>query len=161
VRQIAYFSMEIGIDKRIRTYSGGLGVLTGDTIRSAADPKVPMVAVTLLYRKGYFRQKLEPDGWQREEPDFWNFEELLEEELPRVQVTIEGRTVHLRAWRYDFKGISGYLVPIYFLDADLPENSEWDRKLTHTLYGGDDHYRICQESNSGNWRSEDAKSSGV
>jgi len=145
VRQIAYFSMEIGIDERIRTYSGGLGVLAGDTIRSAADLKVPMVAVTLLYRKGYFRQKLDPDGWQREEPDFWNFEELLEEELPRVQVTIEGRTVHLRAWRYDVKGISGYLVPIYFLDADLPENSEWDRKLTHTLYGGDDHYRICQE----------------
>ena len=145
MRQIAYFSMEIGIDERIRTYSGGLGVLAGDTIRSAADLKVPMVAVTLLYRKGYFRQKLDPDGWQREEPDFWNFEELLEEELPRVQVTIEGRTVHLRAWRYDVKGISGYLVPIYFLDADLPENSEWDRKLTHTLYGGDDHYRICQE----------------
>jgi len=145
VRQIAYFSMEIGIDERIRTYSGGLGVLAGDTIRSAADLKVPMVAVTLLYRKGYFRQKLDPDGWQREEPDFWNFEELLEEELPRVQVTIEGRTVHLRAWRYDVKGISGYLVPVYFLDADLPENSEWDRKLTHTLYGGDDHYRICQE----------------
>jgi len=145
VRQIAYFSMEIGIDERIRTYSGGLGVLAGDTIRSAADLKVPMVAVTLLYRKGYFRQKLDPDGWQREEPDFWNFEELLEEESPRVQVTIEGRTVHLRAWRYDVKGISGYLVPVYFLDADLPENSEWDRKLTHTLYGGDDHYRICQE----------------
>uniref|UniRef100_A0A7V5XHF5 glycogen phosphorylase n=1 Tax=Thermodesulfobacterium geofontis TaxID=1295609 RepID=A0A7V5XHF5_9BACT len=137
--------MEIGIDERIRTYSGGLGVLAGDTIRSAADLKVPMVAVTLLYRKGYFRQKLDPDGWQREEPDFWNFEELLEEESPRVQVTIEGRTVHLRAWRYDVKGISGYLVPVYFLDADLPENSEWDRKLTHTLYGGDDHYRICQE----------------
>ncbi len=145
MRQIAYFSMEIGIDERIRTYSGGLGVLAGDTIRSAADLKVPMVAVTLLYRKGYFRQKLDPDGWQREEPDFWNFEELLEEESPRVQVTIEGRTVHLRAWRYDVKGISGYLVPVYFLDADLPENSEWDRKLTHTLYGGDDHYRICQE----------------
>ncbi len=142
---IAYFSMEIGINERICTYSGGLGVLAGDTIRSAADLRVPMVAVTLLYRQGYFRQHLEPDGWQREEPTSWNVEELLKEEPARTQVIVEGRTVHLRAWRYNVKGISGYTVPIYFLDADLPENSEWDRGLTHSLYGGDEHYRLCQE----------------
>ncbi|WP_028321638.1 alpha-glucan family phosphorylase [Desulfatiglans anilini] len=142
---MAYFSMEIGIDEKICTYSGGLGVLAGDTIRSAADLRVPMVALTLLYRKGYFRQRLEPDGWQREEPTSWPFEELLEEGVPRAQVLVEGRTVHLRAWRYNVKGVTGYTVPIYFLDADLPENSEWDRGLTHALYGGDDHYRISQE----------------
>lgn len=144
-RSIAYFSMEIGIDERIYTYSGGLGVLAGDTIRSAADLKVPMVAVTLLYRKGYFRQRLEADGWQREEMASWAVEELLQEEALRTRVLVEGRTVHLRAWRYDVKGVGGYTVPIYFLDTDLAENSEWDRGLTQTLYGGDEHYRISQE----------------
>lgn len=104
-----------------------------------------MVAVTLLYRKGYFRQRLEADGWQREEPTSWAFDELLQEESARAQVTVEGRTVHLRAWRYDAKCLSGYVVPIYFLDADLDENSDWDRGLTHSLYGGDEHYRISQE----------------
>jgi len=137
--------MEIGIDERMCTYSGGLGVLAGDTIRSAADLRVPMVAVTLLYRKGYFRQILEDDGWQREEPASWDVEELLQEESPRTWVLVEGRTVHLRAWRYDVKGVGGVTVPIYFLDADLPENSEWDRNLTQFLYGGDEHYRLSQE----------------
>jgi len=144
-RSIAYFSMEIGMDERMCTYSGGLGVLSGDTIRSAADLRVPMVAVTLLYRKGYFRQKLLPDGWQEEEPASWSVEELLQEESARITVLVEGRKIHLRAWRYDVKGVSGYIVPIYFLDADVPENSEWDRGLTHFLYGGDEHYRISQE----------------
>lgn len=78
-RTVAYFSMEIGIDPAIPTYSGGLGVLAGDTIRSAADTRVSMIAVTLLYRKGYFRQKLAGDGWQREEPAAWAVEEFLEE----------------------------------------------------------------------------------
>jgi glycogen phosphorylase len=144
-RSVAYFSMEIGIDERIYTYSGGLGVLAGDTIRSAADLKVPMVAVTLLYRKGYFRQRLEADGWQREETSSWAVEELLQEEQQQTRVQVERRTVHLRAWRYDVKGVGGYTVPIYFLDTDLAENSEWDRGLTQTLYGGDEHYRISQE----------------
>jgi starch phosphorylase len=144
-RSVAYFSMEIGLDERIHTYSGGLGVLAGDTIRSAADLEVPMVAVTLLYRKGYFRQKLEADGWQREEADVWAVEDFLEEMPQRTWVLVEGRTVHLRCWKYDVKGAGGFTVPVYFLDADLPENYEWDRTLTHFLYGGDEHYRLCQE----------------
>ena len=144
-RSVAYFSMEIGIDEKICTYSGGLGVLAGDMIRSAADLKVPMVGVTLLYRKGYFRQRLEGDGLQQEDIASWDVEALLEEEPARTRVLVEGRIVHLRAWRYDVNGVDGYKVPIYFLDADLPENSEWDRGLTQTLYGGDDHYRISQE----------------
>lgn len=144
-RTIAYISMEIGLDPAIPTYSGGLGVLAGDTIRSAADLSVPMIAITLLHRKGYFHQRLGPDGEQREEPVEWVVEDFLKEMLPRVSVTIEGRIVHLRAWRYEVKGMSGFNVPVYFLDADLPENSEWDRKLTHFLYGGDQHYRLCQE----------------
>ena len=144
-REIAYFSMEIGLDARMPTYSGGLGVLAGDTIRSAADLKVPKVAVTLLHRKGYFRQKLDANGWQTEEPIEWAIESYLEEMPKKASVTIEGRAVHLRAWKYEVKGIGGFKVPVYFLDSDLPENSEWDRTLTHFLYGGDKHYRLCQE----------------
>jgi len=144
-RTIAYFSMEVGVEPAMPTYSGGLGVLAGDTIRSAADLRVSMVAVTLLYRKGYFRQKLEADGWQREDPATWAVEDFLEEMPQRTSITVEGRTVHLRAWRYEVKGVSDFKVPVFFLDSDLPENSKRDRTLTHFLYGGDRHYRLCQE----------------
>jgi len=143
--KIAYFSMEIGLDNKIPTYSGGLGVLAGDTIRSAADLKVPMVAVTLVHRKGYFRQRLDESGWQREESVEWVVEDFLKEMPQRTAVTIEGRTVHLRSWKYEVHGVIDFIVPVYFLDSDLPENSEWDRTLTHFLYGGDQHYRLCQE----------------
>lgn len=143
-RTIAYFSMEIALDPAMPTYSGGLGVLAGDTIRSAADLKLPMVAVTLLHRKGYFRQKLDSTGWQIEEPANWKVEDLLQESQ-RASVTIEGRQVHLRAWKYEVKGVSGSVVPVFYLDTQLPENSEPDRSLTDTLYGGDSYYRLCQE----------------
>jgi len=142
---IAYFSMEIGLDPGIPTYSGGLGILAGDTIRSAANLKIPMVAVTLLHRKGYFFQKLDKTGWQIEEPVEWIVDDFLVELPERASVIIEGRTVMIRAWKYEVKGFTGFTVPIYFLDVDLPENSEWDRTLTHYLYGGDLHYRLCQE----------------
>lgn len=142
---IAYFSMEIALDPAMPTYSGGLGVLAGDTIRSAADLKVPMVAVTLLHRQGYFRQRIDPTGWQTEEAVEWNVQKFCRDLPGRAQVSIEGRTVHLRAWQYTVNGVSGHPVPVVLLDADLPENSEWDRALTHHLYGGDFHYRLCQE----------------
>jgi starch phosphorylase len=142
---IAYFSMEIGLDPGMPTYSGGLGILAGDTIRSAANLKVPMVAVTLLHRKGYFFQKLDNTGWQTEEPVEWSVDDFLTELPERVSVTIEGRTITIRAWKYETPGSTGFVVPVYFLDADLPENTEWDRTLTHYLYGGDLHYRLCQE----------------
>lgn len=144
-RTIAYFSMEIGLETGMPTYAGGLGVLAGDTVRSAADLKVPMTAVTLLHRKGYFYQKIDPSGAQKEEPEEWVVEDFLHEMKARAAVTLEGRTVHLRAWRYDVIGVSGFKVPVYFLDADLPENTEADRTFTHYLYGGDPRYRICQE----------------
>ena len=142
---IAYFSMEIALEPGMPTYSGGLGVLAGDTIRSAADLKLPMVAVTLVHRQGYFAQKLDANGWQTEAPVAWNVAKFCRELPPRVQVGIEGRTVHVRAWQYAVKGISGHEVPVILLDADLLENSEWDRALTDHLYGGDFHYRLCQE----------------
>ncbi|MBM4146016.1 MAG: alpha-glucan family phosphorylase [Nitrospira sp.] len=142
---IAYFSMEIGLESGMPTYSGGLGVLAGDTIRAAADLKVPMVAMTLLYRKGYFRQKLDERGWQIEEPEEWVVENILEEMPQKASVSIEDRTVHLRSWKYEVKGITGATVPVYFLDCDLPDNTEFDRTLTYFLYGGDQYYRLCQE----------------
>jgi len=144
-RKIAYFSMELGLCTEIPTYSGGLGVLAGDTVRAAADLKVPMVAVTLLHRKGYCRQRLDADGNQTEEPVNWVIEDFLEEMPDRALVQVEGRNVIIRAWAYDVVGYGGYRVPVLFLDTDLPENDEAHRGLTHHLYGGDERYRLCQE----------------
>jgi starch phosphorylase len=142
---VAYFSMEIGLDPSMPTYAGGLGVLAGDTIRSAADLEIPMVAVTLLHRRGYFYQRLDERGWQHEEPVAWPINDFCELVDQRVTVEIENRTVHVGAWLYRVKGESGGEVPVYLLDTDLPENQPWDRTLTDMLYGGDDHYRLCQE----------------
>jgi glycogen phosphorylase len=142
---VAYFSMEIALDKAIPTYSGGLGVLAGDTLRSMADLAVPVVGITLLHRKGYFEQHLDEHGNQTEAPVAWRPEDQLESVEARTTVTIEGRTVHVRAWKFPVHGVTGHEVPVYLLDTQLPENSEWDRTLTDYLYGGDNHYRLCQE----------------
>src|ERR1700730_2312857 len=144
-RIVAYFSMEIALENDMASYSGGLGVLAGDTIRAAADLRLPMVAVSLLYRKGYFTQRLAEDGTQTEEPVEWPVEKFLQEEPVRASVSLENRRVELRSWRYTVKGVRGFEVPVYFLDADLPSNAAADRNLTGTLYGGDSYYRLCQE----------------
>lgn len=144
-RRIAYFSMEIGVDSSIPTYSGGLGILAGDTIKSCADLKVPMVAVTLLYEKGYFNQKLDAQGNQQELAVEWNPKESLKLLPNKVSVIVEGRTITIQAWQYDVLGITGHSVPIIFLDTDLKENSEYDRGLNDYLYGGDQWYRLLQE----------------
>lgn len=144
-RRVAYFSMEIGIDSRIRTYSGGLGILAGDTIRSCADLNVPLVAVTLLYKKGYFYQKLDEQGQQQEFPYEWNPKDSLKLLPNKVEVRIENRTVVVQAWQYRACGISGYRVPIIFLDTDISQNSDYDRSLSYYLYGGDQRYRFAQE----------------
>jgi len=143
---IAYFTMEIGLDEAMPTYAGGLGILAGDTVRSAADLGIPMIAVTLLHRKGYFRQRLDASGWQSEEDIAWPVAELLQEMAPRCSIEIEGRQVVVRAWKYEIKGVSGYSVPVYFLDTDLEQNAAPDRAITNHLYGGDMRYRLCQES---------------
>lgn len=143
---VAYFSMEIGLEPSMPAYAGGLGILAGDTIRSAADLEVPMVAVTLLHRHGYFYQRLDGEGRQREEPVAWTVEDFLEPLMPRVTVEIEGRSVQLRAWQYQVKGVSEFDVPVFLLDTDLPENTASDRKLTNDLYGGDRAYRLSQEA---------------
>src|SRR5437867_9473915 len=142
---VAYFSMEIGLGQAIPTYSGGLGVLAGDTLRSAADVTVPVVGITLLHRKGYFEQHLDSAGNQTEQPVAWRPEDELDLLPVSASVLIEGRTVRVRAWRYLIRGVSGHEVPVYLLDTALPENTPWDQTLTDYLYGGDSHYRLCQE----------------
>ena len=142
---VAYFSMEIAIHPSMPTYSGGLGVLAGDTLRSAADLCLPLAAFTLIHRKGYFQQHLDSNGVQREDIQPWEPAEFCTEETPRVTVSIEGRTVNVRAWRYDLTGRSGHVVPIYLLDTDIEGNTGWDRGLTDHLYGGDSNYRLEQE----------------
>ncbi|HTX75134.1 MAG TPA: alpha-glucan family phosphorylase [Terracidiphilus sp.] len=142
---VAYFSMEIAIHPAMPTYSGGLGVLAGDTLRSAADQGIPLAAFTLLHRKGYFRQHLDAAGSQTEEVQSWNPADFCTEEPARITVAIEDRTVTVRAWRYDLEGRSGHVVPIYLMDTDVDGNSGWDRGLTDHLYGGDTNYRLQQE----------------
>ena len=143
---IAYFSMEIALEAQIPTYSGGLGMLAGDALRTASDQHVPMVGVSLLYRRGYFRQRLAGDGTQIEEDVSWNPTAHLQKLPVRVQVQLQGRPVYLRAWRYGLTGVDGYSVPVLLLDTDLEENSDSDRHLTDHLYGGDARTRLCQEA---------------
>ncbi len=144
-RRIAYFCMEVGYQATMPTYTGGLGILAGDTLRSAADLRLPVVAVTLLHRRGYFRQILDAAGSQAEETERWNVSDYLKELPVRITVTVEGRTVHVRGWQFDVMGATGHRIPLYFLDTMLEANSEFDRTLTDHLYGGDAHYRLCQE----------------
>lgn len=143
--KIAYFSMEIGIRTEMPTYSGGLGVLAGDTIRSASDLKAPVVGVTLLSKKGYFHQMLDEHGRQEEAPEDWNPAEFLDVLPHSVDVEIEGRSVFVRTWIYEVKSLTGGNVPVFFLDTDVPENTPEDRDITSYLYGNGREYRLKQE----------------
>jgi starch phosphorylase len=143
--RIAYFSMEIGIASNMPTYSGGLGVLAGDIIKSSADLRLKMIGITLVSRKGYFRQKLTEQGDQQEFPDVWDPSKTLTLMPSKVTVPIEGRQVKVQAWLYEYQSLSGGMVPILFLDTDLEENTPEDRRITDTLYGGDKRYRLKQE----------------
>jgi glycogen phosphorylase len=144
---VAYFSAEYGLTECLRIYSGGLGVLAGDHLKSASDLGVPLVGVGLLYREGYFQQRVDPAGRQRETYPSADFEDLPLRavtgrggQLLRVPVPFPGRAVMVRVWRADVGR-----VPLYLLDADLAENGEDDRQLTSRLYGGAQEMRISQE----------------
>jgi glycogen phosphorylase len=143
---VAYFSMEMGLDSEIHTYAGGLGILAGDFLRAAADNVIPMVGVALLYRRGYFRQEISVEGKQIEHAEVWTPETHLELQEPKVKIRLEDREVWIRAWRYRIHGVTHGIVPVYFLDTDLPENNAHDRDLTDFLYGGDNYHRLCQEA---------------
>ena len=143
--KIAYFSMEIGLKNEIKTYSGGLGVLAGDTIKSAADLRLPMVAVSLLTKRGFFKQELDPFGRQKELPDEWNPTNFMVRLADRITVGIESRDVQIAPWLYVVESATGGKLPVIFLDTDLPENAPEDREITLCLYGGDATYRLKQE----------------
>lgn len=142
--RIGYFSMEIALRSEIPTYSGGLGVLAGDTLRSAADLEIPMVAVTLVSRQGYFRQELDEFGRQKEHPDPWQPEQHATALPAKISVTIEDRDVWIGAWLYILEGIAGGREPVILLDTDIAENTDEDRRITDFLYGGDHAYRLKQ-----------------
>ncbi|HEX2918326.1 MAG TPA: alpha-glucan family phosphorylase [Edaphobacter sp.] len=144
-RTVAYFSMEIALSPQLPTYSGGLGMLAGDTLRSAADGSAPMLAISLVYRRGYFRQQLSDAGQQTEADVPWS-PERLPQAGPIVTLAMQDRHIKLRAWRYDVIGVTGHIVPVFLLDSDVDGNDPWDRKLTDHLYGGDTYYRLCQEA---------------
>jgi len=147
IPSVAYFSMEIGLRNEIPTYFGGLGILVEDVVKSSADLRLPLVAVTLVSRKGYFRQEITKEGRQIEYPMDWNpssFASLLPEE---VEVKVQGRRVKVKAWLYDCcqKSLTGGSAPVLFRDTDVEGNAQEDRGVTAFLYGGDDMYRLKQE----------------
>jgi starch phosphorylase len=145
-RKIAYFSMEIALAKALPTYSGGLGMLAGDSLRSAADTGVSLVAVSLVHRRGYFEQHLDATGQQTETDVVWTPETTLPSANQKITLTMQGRDITLQAWRFDVVGHTGHVIPVFLLDSDVEGNDPWDRHLTDHLYGGDTYYRLCQET---------------
>ena len=143
--RIAYFSMEIGIRSEIPTYSGGLGVLAGDTVRSCADLRIPLVAVTLVSRKGYLKQELTEEGEQIEHPEEWDPSKYMTLLPPTVEVSLGDREVKVKAWLYEQRSLTGGMVPVLFLDTNIEENNPEDRGITDFLYGGEEEYRLKQE----------------
>ncbi len=143
--KIAYFSMEIGINSAMPTYSGGLGVLAGDVIRSSADLRIPLVALTLLSKKGYLKQKLTPDGWQMEYPEEWDPSKFMKLLPETATVKISGRDVKIGVWVYEQESLTGGTIPVLFLTTDVEGNTQEDREITDFLYGGDEKYRLKQE----------------
>jgi starch phosphorylase len=143
--KIAYFSMEIGIKSDMPTYSGGLGILAGDVIRSSADLRIPLVAVTLVSEKGYLKQKITPDGRQLEYPEEWEPSKFMRLLPETVTVKIRGRDVKVGAWVYDQESLTGGTVPVLFLITNIEGNAQEDREITNFLYGGDETYRLKQE----------------
>ena len=144
-QKIAYFSMEIGLSNDIHTYNGGLGILAGDVIRSSADLRIPLVGITLVSKKGHFRQEITSEGKQVEHPDPWEPSDHMQLLSTEVKVQIQKRDVHIKPWRYTVKSQTGGVVSVYFLDTDLEANNPEDREITSFLYGGDERYRLKQE----------------
>ncbi|MFA4930595.1 MAG: alpha-glucan family phosphorylase [Patescibacteria group bacterium] len=144
--KIAYFTMEIGIRNSIPTYSGGLGVLAGDTIKSCADLEIPLIAITMLNEHGYFFQQITRDGSQTAQPTNWAINDYLELTPAQATISIQDRQIHIQVWQYIVKGETGFEIPVYFLDTNIASNNEFDRHLTSHLYkGGDLEYRLSQE----------------
>tara|TARA_B100000683_G_scaffold275998_1_gene328514 strand:- start:13518 stop:15167 length:1650 start_codon:yes stop_codon:yes gene_type:complete len=142
---VGYFTAEIGLWSELHTYSGGLGVLAGDHVKSAADAEIPLVGVTLVYRKGYGRQHLDKDGVQTETYRDLDPAQHMQDTGMEISLPLDGGELWAKVWRADITGVSGHVVPVYFLDTFHPKNSEKHLELGLTLYGGDDYVRIRQE----------------
>ena len=138
--------MEIGLSNDIHSYNGGLGFLAGDVIRSSADLGIPLVGITLVSKKGHFRQEITRDGKQVEHPDPWEPSEHMQLLSTEVKVQIQKRDVYIKPWLYTVKSqTGGGVVSVYFLDTDIEGNNPEDREITSFLYGGDERYRLKQE----------------
>ncbi|MBT5281937.1 MAG: alpha-glucan family phosphorylase [Euryarchaeota archaeon] len=142
---IGYFTAEIGLWSDLHTYSGGLGVLAGDHVKSAADAEIPLIGVTLLYREGYSRQHLDSDGVQSETYPVLDPSEFLEETAITIEIPLDNQTIYARVWRANIVGQTGHKVPVYFLDTTHENNSQYHQEIGQRLYGGDDDTRIRQE----------------
>ena len=143
---IAYFSAEIGISSSLPTYSGGLGVLAGDHIKASGDIGLNMCAITLLYREGYFKQRIDEDGIQTETYPRFDPYPLLKKLDVRFTLRLRARDVWIQVYRFDYVGHGGHAVPIYFLDTDVEENIKDDRIISQRLYSGNKDHRILQEA---------------
>jgi len=144
--KIAYFSAEIGISAKLPTYSGGLGVLAGDHIKAAADAELPMCAITLLYKEGYFKQRLDDDGNQTEVYPRFDPNPLLKKLPIKFTLPLRKRDVWIQVYEYRYIGLTGHEIPIYFLDTNVEENFHDDQVITMRLYSGDKDHRILQEA---------------
>lgn len=144
--RIAYFSAEIGLTASLPTYSGGLGILAGDHIKASADAGLPLCAVTLLYKEGYCRQRVDEEGVQTETYPKFDPNPLLDELPVSFSLELEGREVRIRAWKYVHTGLTGHKIPVFLLDTDVEGNSPDDRVITLRLYSGDKNYRLLQEA---------------
>ncbi|MFW9826665.1 MAG: alpha-glucan family phosphorylase [Candidatus Thorarchaeota archaeon] len=143
---VAYISMEIAIDSNIPTYSGGLGVLSGDTVRSAADLEIPMVGICLCYSSGYFYQFFNEFGDQKEKEIAWNFYYEFDKVEKPITIKIENKDVYVSAWLYRVIGQSGHVLPIYLLTTDVEGNEDWMKKMTGSLYDSTSRWnRVVQE----------------
>lgn len=144
--KVAYISMEIGLDSNIPTYSGGLGVLSGDTVRSAADLEIPMVGICLCYSSGYFYQFFNEFGEQKEKEIEWSFFYEFEKIEKPISIKIQDKEIKISAWLYQVIGQSGHIIPVYLLTTDVEGNEDWQRKLTAALYDSTSRWhRIVQE----------------
>ena len=142
---VGYFTAEIGLWSELHTYSGGLGVLAGDHVKSAADAEIDLIGITLLYREGYGRQHIDQDGNQSETFAAIDPADHLIDTGLELMLPLDGTTIYSRVWKVEVVGITGHIVPVYFLDTHHPKNSDYHSMLGARLYGGDDEVRIRQE----------------
>ncbi len=142
---VGYFTAEIGLWSELHTYSGGLGVLAGDHVKSAADAEIDLVGVTLLYREGYGRQHIDDEGNQTESFGTIDPADHLIDTGLDITLPLDGGTLYAKIWKVEVVGVTGHIVPVYFMDTHHPKNSDYHQSMGARLYGGNDDVRIRQE----------------